>query len=130
MYFFSTSFSYTINTPFGSIERVRFNKVGLVGSLERDVTKMMKSLGIITVEMMNHKIDWFENMYDYKFSASAFKRFNEFDFTTFDDDINLIIDDDIVFLLNVFRLLNVPLGHASDSIIFDITFENKIYNHN
>lgn len=114
-----SAYHYTIQCPFGvEVTRTAKSRYEISYQLLRDVSTLFESMGHMTKDMIEHKIDWYNNEYDYQLDESCYtvgKNTGKvrLDYTRSRSD---------EYYIALFNMLNVPMVHASDPKLFKLSF--------
>lgn len=107
-------YEYAIVGPFFTGFRQHNTKKALVQELEQDLTKLLFAMGTITKDMIEHKLDWYSNEFDYKLTDKCY---------TTDDKVHVKINlekHNFDYYVALFRMLTVPMVNADDPHMFQI----------
>lgn len=107
-------YEYGIVGPFVSLIRQHTTKQAMVDNLKQDLQKLLYSMRSITKEMIDHKLDWYSNEFDYKLTDKCY---------TTNDKGHIKINlekHNFDYYVALFRMLTVPMVNADDPHMFQI----------
>jgi hypothetical protein len=111
------SYHYRIQCPFGvEVIRTAKTRYEIAYQLSRDVSTLFESMGHVTEDMIEHKIDWYNNEDDYQLDESCYT----VDKKTGKVKLVYTRERSAYYYIALFNMLNVPMVHASDPKMFKL----------